>query len=293
MPRLKDGFRGERAIIMPRMAIEQMENDPLMAVLHVTDMGYYPHATHHYRKRSEGISQHILIYCIEGAGWCTVDGVKHLVKANQFIILPKGMPHEYGADEANPWTIYWIHFKGHLAADYISNEVLPVVLNPSMHSRILQRINLFEEIFSTLKMGFSRDNLRYACSMFHHFLGSLCYWVQYCNAVNHSEKGMIESVIHFMNEHIECKPTLADMAAFTGYSTSHFSALFCEATGMSPVAYFNQLRIRRACELLDFTDMKINQVCFKVGIEDPYYFSRLFKRIMGVSPREFRMIEKG
>ena len=76
MPRLKDGFRGERAIILPKMIVEQMENDPLSAALHVTDMGYYPRAAHHYRKRPEGISQYVLIYCTDGAGWCKVNGIK-------------------------------------------------------------------------------------------------------------------------------------------------------------------------------------------------------------------------
>ena len=59
------------------------------------------------------------------------------------------------------------------------------------------------------------------------------------------------------------------------------------------MSYFNQLRIQKACELLDFTDMKINQVCFKIGIDDPYYFSRLFKQVMGCSPREYQQVKKG
>lgn len=293
MPRLKEGFRGERAIILPKMIVEQMENDPLSAALHVTDMGYYPRAAHHYRKRPEGISQYVLIYCTDGAGWCKVNEIKYPISSNQFIILPAGIPHEYGADEVAPWTIYWIHFKGNLAANYVTGEVLPITLNPGMQSRIFQRINLFEEIFFTLKMGYSRDNLRYACSMFHHFLGSLCYWVQYRNAANQTEEGFLESIVHYMNEHIGRKITLADMAEFAGYSTSHFSSLFCRLTKQSPMTYFNQLRIQKACELLDFTDMKVNQVCFKIGIDDPYYFSRLFKQVMGCSPREYRQVKKG
>lgn len=293
MPHLKDGFKGERAIVLPRMIVEQMESSPLSAALHVTDMGYYPRAAHHYRARTSGIGQYILIYCTDGAGWCVAGGVRHSISANQFVILPAGVPHEYGADKENPWTIYWIHFKGTLASSYVTGCASPVTLNPGVQSRINQRIALFEEMFNILKLGYSRDNLNYVSSLFHHFLGSLCYWVQYRNAESHADDTLLESVVHFMNEHIERKLTLADMAAFTGYSPSHFSSLFCEATGQSPMAYFNQLRIQRACELLDFTDMKVNQVCFKVGIEDPYYFSRLFKQVMGCSPREYRREKKG
>lgn len=46
--------------------------------------------------------------------------------------------------------------------------------------------------------------------------------------------------------------------------------------------------MQQACLLLDTTDMKINQICYKIGIEDTYYFSRLFSKIMGMSPREYR-----
>ncbi|HBY15516.1 AraC family transcriptional regulator [Muribaculaceae bacterium Isolate-113 (HZI)] len=46
--------------------------------------------------------------------------------------------------------------------------------------------------------------------------------------------------------------------------------------------------MRRACDLLDNSNLKLNQICFKVGIPDPYYFSRLFSKLMGMSPRNFR-----
>lgn len=294
MPRLKDGFRGERAVILPRMIIEQLENDPLLAALYVTDMGYYPHAAHHYRSRQDGISQYVLIYCMDGCGWCSVGGERFSVNANQFVVLPAGMPHEYGADRLTPWSIYWMHFKGTLAPGYVDGMTgTPVTLNPSGQSRINQRIALFEEIFQTLKMGYSLDNLRYVSSLFHHFLGSLCYWETYRSAGSGSDKEFLDSVVHFMHENIERKITLGEIAAFAGYSSSHFSAMFCELTKQSPMAYLNQLRIQTACELLDFTGMKVNQVCHKVGIEDPYYFSRLFRQIMGCSPREYRQVKKG
>lgn len=50
--------------------------------------------------------------------------------------------------------------------------------------------------------------------------------------------------------------------------------------------------MQQACLLLDTTDMKINQICYKIGIEDTYYFSRLFSKIMGMSPREYRKSKK-
>ncbi len=99
--------------------------------------------------------------------------------------------------------------------------------------------------------------------------------------------------VHYMKENIGKKVTLQELADNLGYSASHFSAIFTQRMGNSPLNYFNQLKIQKACQLLDFTDMKINQVCFKVGIEDNFYFSRLFRKIMGMSPQAYKQMKKG
>ena len=52
--------------------------------------------------------------------------------------------------------------------------------------------------------------------------------------------------------------------------------------------YFNRLKVNRACQLLGTTDLKVNQICTMVGIDDSYYFSRVFTKIVGVSPKKYR-----
>ena len=88
------------------------------------------------------------------------------------------------------------------------------------------------------------------------------------------------------------KLSISEIAEHTGYSVSHFSTIFNHRTGHSPVNYFNLLKIQHACYLIDCTDIKINQVCHKIGIEDCYYFSRLFSKIMGMSPSKYRKHKK-
>ena len=57
MVKLKDGFTGERALVLPRMIVDKMEEDPLTSMLHITDIGYYPKAKYHFRERKEPINQ--------------------------------------------------------------------------------------------------------------------------------------------------------------------------------------------------------------------------------------------
>ena len=291
MVKQKDGFKGERSVVLPPMAIEMAERDELASSLFVTDIGYYPNATHHYRERAKAIDQYVLIYCVDGNGFYTVNGSDYQVSKNQFFILPAGQPHIYGTNEQ--WTIYWIHFRGQHASIFAEGMQKPKDINVTLNSRISDRIGIFEEILSTLQAGEGIEDLRYASSLLHHFLASMRYLGQFrrSKAVNLDNHNVVDAAIHFMQENIGSRITLADVIRYVGYSQSHFSQLFRHQTGQSPLAYFNQLKIEYACRLLRETDMKINQICYKIGIEDPFYFSRLFTKSTGQSPSAYRRNE--
>ena len=262
MIKQKDGFIGERSIV-------------------------YPRATYHYRDRQQAIDQYVLIYCVDGSGWYRIGNKEYKVRKNQFFILPAGQPHTYGADEGNEWTIYWVHFRGAHAAIFAEGMQTPQNINVAINSRIRDRINIFEELLSTLHAGQGIEDLRYASSLLHHFLASMRYLGQFRRGEGASDA--IEAAIHYMQENIENRITLQDVLNYIGYSQSHFSSLFKKKTGESPIAYFNRLKVEYACKLLKETDLKINQICFKIGIEDSFYFSRLFSKTMGMSPSEYRL----
>ena len=89
-------------------------------------------------------------------------------------------------------------------------------------------------------------------------------------------------------ENLENKLTLKELASHFGYSESYMYRLFFKETGYAPMNYFLHMKIDRACQLLLHTNMKINQVALKLGFDDPYYFSRIFKKIVGTSPKDYR-----
>lgn len=290
----KDGFNGEQMIVLPQMAIEMERTDPLASSLYITDIGYYPKAAGHYCERSEPIAQNVLIYCVEGRGWYRVDGTEYRVEPDQYFILPAGKPHTYASDEQRPWTIYWVHFMGEHASIYAEGALQPHDVKPGMMSRISERNNIFEEIFHTLNDGYGRENLRYASSLLHHYLASMRYLSLFRNAAaNDRATDVVGASIHFMKENTEKRLTLKDLADYTGFSPTHFSLLFKKQTGHSPLNYFNLLKMQLACRLLTSTGMKINQICHKVGIDDCYYFSRLFTKTMGMSPKQYKDSRRG
>ncbi len=299
MKKRKDGFLGERSIVLPPDVVKIESEDHLASSLYVTDIGYYPSALYHYRERAKSIPQYVLIYCVSGSGWYRVgekDGPASKtfrVSANEYFILPAGKPHAYGSSEDQPWTIYWVHFQGEHAAIYAqgAQSPQPVVLN--LQSRIGHRNNIFEEIFTTLQRDHCLDALRFVSSLLHYYLASMRYLQQYRQAdavkpKSVNENAIVEAAIHFLKENIGQRLSLNEMAAYVGYSVSHFSAIFRKNTGQSPLEYFNRQKVKKACDMLETTDIQINQLCYKVGIDDPYYFSRLFSRIVGCSPQNYR-----
>ena len=292
MIRKKDGFQGEQAVVLPPAIVELEEQDDFCQGLFITDIGYYPKAEHHHRIREKGVGQYVLIYCVDGSGFYVVDGKRHEVKKNQYFILPIGKPHEYGATEGHFWTVYWLHFCGKAAHVFAEGAATPQTINVTMQSRISERINIFDEILTTLHFGDSIEDLRYASSLLSHFLASMRYLGQFRRAKASAEKDIVEQAIHYMRENIENRITMAEVLRYVGYSQSHFSTVFKKKTGMSPLSYFNRLKVEHACKLLKTTDLKVNMICYKVGIEDPLYFSRLFSKVMGMSPTDYRLKER-
>lgn len=288
--KIKDGFVGERSIVLPYTVIRMIEGDPVASSLFITDIGYYPKAKYHYRKRDEAISEFVFIYCVDGKGWYSVKNRRYDVHRDQYFILPAGEPHVYASDEDDPWTIYWIHFRGELAQYYVTNIHSPFDVTPTKKSRILNRINLFEEIFQSLDHSYAIENIRYAMATFQHYLASLRYIQQYREAVANADisKDVVSMAIHYFEENIEHEITLKSVSDFVGKSPSHLSSVFKEKIGYSPLNYFTLLKIKKACEMLDNSGMKINQISLKLGYEDPYYFSRQFSKVMGMSPKSYR-----
>ncbi|MGC9354963.1 MAG: AraC family ligand binding domain-containing protein [Mariniphaga sp.] len=121
MPK-KEGFRGQRSVVLPEFIIRELKDDAVCSQLYVTDIGYYPDALHHQRTREKGCNQFILIYCTRGEGWFSMMGKKKKVTENQFILIPKNTPHSYGSSENNPWSIYWVHFSGWHASQFFDPE---------------------------------------------------------------------------------------------------------------------------------------------------------------------------
>jgi AraC family transcriptional regulator of arabinose operon len=284
----REGFEGQKLIVLPKKIITGfLSKDPVTRQIHITDIGYYPKAKFHYVERPGGISQHIIIYCTEGSGWLEINKKRVELSPSEFIAIPANTPHRYAANTNKPWTIYWMHFKGDTAG-FIINLILKNSENYKPNLAFNEdRIKLFEEICFNLEKGYSEDTLRYVNMIFYHFLSSLIYENKF-NYVDKAEDDVVSKTIAYMQQKVNIPVKLEEIAASVNISASHFSAIFKSKTGHSPIEYFNQLKIQKACQYLSFTNMAVKEIAVTLGIEDQYYFSRMFTKLMGISPTKYR-----
>ena len=89
---------------------------------------------------------------------------------------------------------------------------------------------------------------------------------------------------HYMTEEI----SLNTVAISVGMSPSYFSSIFSKEAGKTFVEYLTEVRIEKAKEFLMCSSMKTSEIGYEVGYKDPHYFSYIFKKVQGCSPKEYR-----
>ena len=135
MVKIKEGFKGERLVSLPEELLASYRREPLINNLYVRKIGFFPRVKYHFLQKEHGCDYAMLIYCTEGKGWYRILGKQYTVEKYQYIIIPPGIPYSFGADEGDPWTIYWLHFQGKLCDQFLPSHPVPVTISPNEYSR--------------------------------------------------------------------------------------------------------------------------------------------------------------
>lgn len=287
----KDGFEGEKLISIPeKVWKDYLIKYPNLFHLYITHIGYFPKASYHYRERRKGCNDNILIYCLQGKGYYVIEHKKFEVKPNQFFLLPATEEYiRYWADKDDPWTIYWVHFTGSVIEQFNTSLNINIFKGPVEIGFNDKALEVWNNIYQSLEMGYSIENLCNANFCLYHLIAAFLFPDKHIQIEKTEQEDLINGTIMNMKASLEKKLTVEDMANRYHLSTSHFSSLFRKATGMPPIDYFIHLKMQRACQLLYANESKIKTIAIELGYEDPYYFSRLFKKYMGISPEQYKL----
>lgn len=271
-------------IQIPQPLTKLLSEHLLSRDLYPLAAGFYPRAIGHSMRRRNH-PDNLLAYCAEGAGTLQTDAGQWAVTAGDLMLLPAGISHQYAADSARPWSLYWAHYQGTLAADYtrflgMAEPVASIGIQPRL-------IADFEALFALRNAGGNeRVFVQAACQLKATLTDVACLIA----AHSHSRGTRIDldQIQQLMHRRIDRELDLADLAQAANLSKFHFVRKFKQLTGHAPIQHFIHLKMQHACQLLDTTHEPIKRIATRVGYDDPHYFSRLFKRVIGVSPLQYR-----
>ncbi len=282
--------QGSLRYIIPQRLIKLLEKHPLTRELYPISFGHYQRAKGHSMNRSQHKDE-LLIYCTEGEAEVVTGQQALKVVAGDLLYLPAGEAHRYTTLDNNPWTIHWVHYSGPLASyfrQYLGFSGLNRRINLGRQPRLLVDFN---GLLSVQDSGFQEQPLIHASNRLRQLLTALPLSHKRPQVKQQTDLNL-PLLQEQMRDHLNTRLDLDSLAATAGLSRYHFIARYKQITGETPIQHYLQMKIERACYLLDTGESSIGSIAEQLGYEDSYYFSRLFKKVMGVSPGNYRRVNR-
>lgn len=238
-------------------------------------------------------NHYLFHYVISGTGTLMADDSKgntktYSVKSMQGFMIFPGQITTYIADKELPWKYVWVEFDG-LRAKFIAESAGLTMDTPIYHA---QSKSLREDMMNEmLYMTQNRESSPF------HLIGHLYLFLDYMmrsSAGTNIQKGSqlrdfyIHEALNFMEHNFQNDISVEDVAAVCGLNRSYFGKIFKQAVGKSPQEFLLSYRMAKAAELLKLTQLSIGDISQAVGYDNQLHFSRAFKNIYGMSPREWR-----
>ncbi|WP_046227724.1 AraC family transcriptional regulator [Paenibacillus dauci] len=233
-------------------------------------------------------THYLLHYVFEGKGIFEVNGIRHCIEPGQsFLICPHVVTY-YQADPIHPWSYGWIGFHGTLAESLLAQAGLTLA-SPVLHYEDKNRINqCLHEMMQSAENSKARETR--LMGLLYLMLSMLIENSRHTLPVPVTSQAevYVEQVKDFIEMNFSQKITVEDIAHWVGLNRSYLCSLFTKFTAISIQDYLIQYRMDTAATMLSSTDHTVGNIARSVGYSDPLLFSKIFKKIKGSSPREYR-----
>ena len=230
--------------------------------------------------------RYILHYAFEGEGVLRIDGKELKVKSNSFFLLPPDVLVQYQADEKKPWQYAWIHFHGFKSTEIVRS--IGMTRKEPVYVPIEENSQLKDAVINLIMY---KEN-EYACIGYMYILfDKMNRWTRHVEkkaGTNLRTMNYMREAIQYINTKYCESIMVQQIADHCGVDRAYLSKIFKYATGNTLQEYLIQFRIKRAKQLLKDTDLSVKYVSYSVGYNDPFTFSKVFKKQEGVSPSVWR-----
>jgi len=210
------------------------------------------------------------------------------VKSGQGFMLFPGQISTYVADRSIPWEYTWLEFDGLRAKEAI--EIAGLSLDePIYHARYrdIRETMLNEMLYITQHKSMAPFHL---IGHLYLFIDALIRSISSAHTLKSGRLRdfYIHEALTFIEQNFQNDISVEDIADTCGLNRSYFGKIFKEALGKTTQEFLLNYRMTKATELLKLTRLSIGDISKAVGYGNPLHFSRAFKNVYGISPREWR-----
>ena len=242
--------------------------------------------------RPKGRLDYQLLYIVSGKGHFYFHGEDRVVYAGRMVLIqPRQEQHYEYFGEDKP-EVYWVHFTGSDVKNILHSYNIPMD-DPIFYSGASSTYSyLFKEMIHELqdcKTGYEDLLAMYLRQIF--LLVQRTRQEERPTVSTYIQEEM-EFARRYFNEHYNEPISIQEYAESRNMRVCYFQRNFKQIVKHTPMQYLLTIRVNNAASLLETTDYSMAEIAAIVGYEDPLYFSRLFRKIKGVSPRDYRNLVK-
>lgn len=238
------------------------------------------------------IRDHYLIHCVtSGKGVFSFGDREYTLSGGDGFLLTPGVVASYAADQKVPWQYCWIGFNGTDAKRLVEQTGLSYE-NPVFHfsgSALPDRLEKICHLSCTTHSNEARVEAGLLL-----FLADLMDAFGSSSSAHHaSGYEYVQKAARFIEYNYSRNIDVEDIAASVGISRSHLYRLFMENISVPPNEYLMRCRMNKAAALLEEGRLSVGEVAFSTGFSDQLYFSRVFKKYMGIPPSQYASRSSG
>ena len=238
--------------------------------------------------RPRGRRDFQLLYIASGKAHFHFDGKEKIVTAGHMVLYRPKEPQKYEYFGEDQTEVYWVHFTGSNVTNLLRSYGLTDDKTVFFCGSGIEYQNLFRAMIYELQM--CRDNYAEMLEMNLRQIFILLnrFFKTTAKVDNTRIAEEIDKATMYFNEHYSEEICIDEYARIHNMSTSWFIRNFKQYTGVTPLQYILNKRIYNAEALLQNSQYNVTEIAYIVGYDNPLYFSRIFKKIKGLSPSEYR-----
>lgn len=232
-----------------------------------------------------------VMHCVlSGSGFLTYqDKTQEIVKGD-FFIMPPHSQITYYPNKEDPWSYIWLEFNGSMVKTLLdktsyseANYVFKDDKNHSLKRALVEMIYRDNNLFDDAE---SLSVASYLLRVFSFLLKN--YPKSQKTNISKREQTLIQIEKYLLAHYDNPNLSMEEVARVFSFSQSYLTRLFKSEAGITPIQYVNELRMKRAIELLNLHSFTIDQIAEAVGYDNQFYFTKRFKKYYGVPPSKYK-----